>query len=63
MDERWVRAVQELGKDENVYMKLSGAFNEFGDGKVPESTEEVVKVVGYGLFASLVLYIFTDFIS
>lgn len=55
--------MQELGKDENVYMKLSGAFNEFGDGKVPESTEEVVKVVSYGLFASLVLYIFTDFIS
>jgi L-rhamnono-1,4-lactonase len=38
----WLEAVEKLGPDQNVFMKLSGAFNEF-DGTTPSSGSELVK--------------------
>ena len=37
----WLEAVEKLGPDQNVFMKLSGAFNEF-DSTTPSSGSELV---------------------
>jgi predicted TIM-barrel fold metal-dependent hydrolase len=38
LEAEYVEAIKTLGKDENVYMKLSGAFNEFTKPSKPPST-------------------------
>ncbi|KAF2197701.1 hypothetical protein GQ43DRAFT_444024, partial [Delitschia confertaspora ATCC 74209] len=41
---RWKAAISRLAAQPNVYMKLSGAFSEFGDNqKAPASREEIVE--------------------
>lgn len=38
----WLEALSKLGPDRNIFMKLSGAFNEF-DNATPSSTSDIVK--------------------
>jgi len=40
---RWKDALERLGHDSNVYMKLSGAFNEFDI--TPENLEDITSQV------------------
>lgn len=43
-DQAWLQALSKAGSDENIFMKLSGAFNEF-DNATPASALEVVQSV------------------
>ena len=40
-EQDWLEAVEKLGPDQNVFMKLSGAFNEF-NSTTPSSGSELV---------------------
>lgn len=41
-EERWLKGMEALGEDKNVYMKLSGAFNEF-DEATPSDIPTLLK--------------------
>jgi L-rhamnono-1,4-lactonase len=43
-EERWVEALEMLGRDDGVYVKLSGALNEFDDD-TPSGVDEIVQAV------------------
>lgn len=47
----WLAALQSLGQDEDVYMKLSGAFNEFD--RTPESIDDILTAVCFPRFFSI----------
>ncbi|KAH7394429.1 hypothetical protein BKA66DRAFT_300402 [Pyrenochaeta sp. MPI-SDFR-AT-0127] len=40
--QRWTAALNQLAADTNVFMKLSGAFNEFADQSTPDNVPAVV---------------------
>lgn len=39
----WISALRNLSSDKNIFMKLSGAFNEFEPAPTPSSVQEIVK--------------------
>jgi L-rhamnono-1,4-lactonase len=53
--QEWLNALTQLGPDQNIFMKLSGAFNEF-DESTPSSSSDIVKSL-----SSIVLKVFEAF--
>ncbi|KAH8723153.1 hypothetical protein GQ44DRAFT_685499 [Phaeosphaeriaceae sp. PMI808] len=45
MDGRWRAALEKLGADEGVFIKLSGAFNEFGEKETPGNVDDLVSLI------------------
>ncbi|KAJ4322648.1 L-rhamnono-gamma-lactonase [Neodidymelliopsis sp. IMI 364377] len=53
--QEWLNALTQLGSDQNIFMKLSGAFNEF-DESTPSSSSDIIKSL-----SSIVLKVFETF--